>query len=108
MARRGEGTLRLLVGLVATRLAPNLIAVRMAKNSLTFTERAAQALADEAARERELYQQSISAMKLLRQRGFTVVREDAGVRVDNARCTFAELEVKAARERRLLEAVRPE
>src|SRR5262249_22678512 len=107
MARRGGRTPRLLCVLGAGCLASTPINVQITRNSVTFSDRAAEARADEAAGQLKLYQQSISAMKLLRQRGFTVVREDAGVRVDNARCTFAELEVKAARERRLLEAARP-
>jgi hypothetical protein len=79
----------------------------MAKTSLTFAQRAAQNAADEAARERDLYNASAADMKLLRSRGFSVVREGEGVRVDNARCSFTEMKSKAARERRLLEAGRP-
>jgi hypothetical protein len=66
-----------------------------------FRERAAEIRANEAARERELYNGSAADVRLLRQRGFVVVRAGAGFMVGNQRCTFAQLEAKAARERRL-------
>ena len=60
--------------------------------------------ANEAARERDLYGAAIDDVRLLRQRGYVVVREGQGFRVGNQACTLAAMRAKAARERRLIEA----
>jgi hypothetical protein len=59
----------------------------------------------EAARQVELYGDAatVDDVRFLRQQGFVVHREGAGVRIGNTLCTLAALRAKAARERRLLE-----
>jgi hypothetical protein len=67
-------------------------------------ERAAEIRAAEAAHELSLYgdQAAIDDVRLLRRRGFVVVRESQRCRVGNMLCSLAALRVKAARERRLI------
>jgi hypothetical protein len=78
-----------------------------ARSEMTPCERANAARSAEAARAIELYGDAIEDVRLLRQRGFVVVREGERCRVGNTLCTLAALRAKAARERRLLEADRP-
>ena len=72
------------------------------KSDKTPSERAAAARAAEAAREVDLYGDAatVADVRFLRQQGFVVHREGAGVRVGNTLCTLAGLRAKAARERR--------
>ena len=73
----------------------------------TAAERAAEVRAAEATRAVELYGDAIEDVRLLRSRGFVVVREGERCRVGKTLCTLAALRAKAARERRLLDAGRP-
>jgi hypothetical protein len=52
----------------------------------TPSERAAGIRAAEAARDRELYGDAVDDVRLLRRRGFVVVREGAGFMVGNQQC----------------------
>ena len=70
----------------------------------TARERAIAVRAAEAAREADLYGDAVADVRLLRSRGFVVIREGQGYRVGNSVCTLAALRAKAARERRLIEA----
>jgi hypothetical protein len=72
----------------------------------TPSERAAEIRAAEAARAFELYGDAVDDVRLLRQRGFVVVREGQRCRVGNMLCSLAALRAKAARQRRLMEAQR--
>jgi len=74
-------------------------------STTTPAERAIAARAAEAARDRELYGDAVDDVRLLRSRGFVVVREGAGFMVGNQRCTFAQIEAKAARERSVRSAL---
>jgi hypothetical protein len=69
-------------------------------------ERAAEVRAAEVARQAELYGDAatVDDVRLLRQRGYVVVREGQRCRVGNMLCSLAALRAKAARERRLMEA----
>ena len=70
----------------------------------TPVERAAEIREAEAARQVELYGDAVDDVRLLRQRGFFVVREGNRFRIGNAVCSLADLRAKAARERRLADA----
>jgi hypothetical protein len=72
----------------------------------TPRERAAEIRAAEAARVVELYGDALDDVRLLRRRGFVVVREGQRCRVGNMLCSLAALRAKAARERRLAEPIR--
>jgi hypothetical protein len=61
----------------------------------------ADARAAYARRDRDLYGDAIEDMELLRRRGFAVICERVGYRVDGRLVGTAELRQKAARERRL-------
>jgi len=67
----------------------------------TAAERAAEVRAAKAARERELYADAVDDVRLLRSRGYVVVREGERCRVGNQLVTLAALRAKAAGERRL-------
>jgi hypothetical protein len=73
-------------------------------SNMTPREKAIAVRAAEVVREVELYGDAIADVKLLRQRGFLVVREGDRCRVGNSLCSLADLRAKASRERRLTEA----
>jgi hypothetical protein len=75
-----------------------------ARSEMTPCERATAARSAEAARDRELYGDAVDDVRLLRRRGFVVVREGERYRIGNAVCSLADLQAKAARERRLADA----
>lgn len=70
-------------------------------------EQRAERIADEAARELELYGRHVADVATLRRRGFGINREGDLIRFGNSLITFAELREKADRERRLEAAARP-
>jgi len=74
-----------------------------ARSEMTPRERAAAARAAEGARQVELYGDlaGVDDVRLLRSRGFVVVREGDRFRVGAAVCSLAEVRAKASRERRL-------
>jgi hypothetical protein len=63
--------------------------------------------AADAERQAELYGTALEDVRLLRSRGFVVVREGTQYRVGNTPCTLQQLRAKAARERRLMKEHRP-
>jgi hypothetical protein len=75
-----------------------------ARSEMTPCERANAARAAEAARTIELYGDAVDDVRLLRRRGFVVVREGERYQIGNALCSLADLRAKAARERRLTDA----